>query len=440
MKKRALAIVLVLILSISMMNISVSAGYTPPFQVTSNAVYLVNLDSGKVLYEKNAETELYPASTTKVMTAIVALEHIKDLDKETATAKPYIIEQTYGSIAGYLRGEVATLRDLMHALLIQSANDAAAIIADYVGDGSIDYFVEMMNEKAREIGCTKTTFKNPHGLFDEGHISTAKDMALIFEYAMSIPLFVEISEKTSYMLDDTNKREAQALTPTNKMKLKNHSDYYQYLKAGKTGYLPECGRNFVSVAQKDGYTYLCSVMGAPAVDEDGKSLSKNYSFADTRKLYDWAFSSFDIKTLLDATQPIAEVPLILSSEKDYIILRPETDFVALVPNEIDEASIQKKLNKPERVKAPVSINEVVGTVDLMLAGEVIGTVNLISTEQTKRNEWLYRIYWFKNTAKTKSFKIATILICLVLIFLLVMLIMRANRPRKRSIYSNRRYR
>ncbi|MBQ4100440.1 MAG: D-alanyl-D-alanine carboxypeptidase, partial [Oscillospiraceae bacterium] len=408
MNKRLLAIVLCLILSISMMSVSVSAEYTPPFQVTANAVYMVNLDSGEVLYSKNAETEIYPASTTKVMTAIVALEHIKDLDKETAVAKPYIIEQTYGSTAGYLRNEVATLRDLMNALLIQSANDAASIIADYVGDGSIDYFIEMMNEKAREIGCTKTTFKNPHGLFDEGHVSTAKDMALIFEYAMNMPVFGEIMATTSYMLAETNKREAQALTPTNKMKLKNHSDYYEYLKAGKTGYLPECGRNFVSVAQKDGFTYLCSVMGTSAVDEDGKSLTKNYAFSDTRKLYDWAFSSFDIKTLLESDQPITEVPLILSSDKDYIILKPETDFVALVPNEIDEASIQKKFNKPERVKAPVSTGEVIGTVDLMLAGEVIGTVNLVSTEQARRNEWLYRIYWFKNTAKTKPFKIGTI--------------------------------
>ncbi|HLS52547.1 MAG TPA: serine hydrolase, partial [Tissierellaceae bacterium] len=175
---------------------------------------LIDYDSGRILYEKNAHKKLYPASTTKMMTAILTLEHGKMDDM--VTIDPEIIGMTEGSHIALDYDEVMSVEDLLHALMIASANDAAAALGKYVA-GSIDGFVKMMNDKARELGATNTNFTNPSGLHDDNHYSTAYDLYLIARYAMENKSFRELVKKSSYTIGPTNKKsEPRLLHTTNR--------------------------------------------------------------------------------------------------------------------------------------------------------------------------------------------------------------------------------
>ena len=193
-----------------------AAAYEPDFEPVSQGVILVNLDTEAVVYEKNADLRLEPASTTKIMTYIIAAEHISDLEGTMITAKKEVLDRLDGtgsSTMGLQDDETLSAMDLLHGLMIRSGNDASLVLADYVCNGDINQFVEMMNQKAQELGCQDTHFTNPHGLHDENHYTTARDLYLITKYAMTLPNFMEISSKVSYVLPATNKQETAASPP-----------------------------------------------------------------------------------------------------------------------------------------------------------------------------------------------------------------------------------
>ena len=158
---------------------------------------------------------------------------------------------------------------LLHGLMIRSGNDASLVLADYVCNGDINQFVEMMNQKAQELGCQDTHFTNPHGLHDENHYTTARDLYLITKYAMTLPNFMEISSKVSYVLPATNKQETRRITTTNHLINQNAEGnyYYMYAKGIKTGAHDQAGYCLVSTAIRNGYSYMCVALGAPSVDE-----------------------------------------------------------------------------------------------------------------------------------------------------------------------------
>ena len=210
---------------------------------------------------------------------------------------------------------------------MQSANEAALIIADHIA-GGIDEFVDMMNAKAEELGLTGTHYLNPHGLHEDGHYTTAADVYTLTKYAMQYPEFCEIVAASRYQVPATNNHAPRILVTTNRMMDRVNGGKYYYgavngspiIQGIKTGYTSEAGRNLVSLAKKDGSSFLCIVMGAPAEDENGRTLTENYSFVDAINLFDWAYNDFSYKEILSDEAPIAEIGLELAKDKDLSLI------------------------------------------------------------------------------------------------------------------------
>lgn len=405
--------------------------YAPDEELLTQGIYMVNLDTNTVVYEKSPNEKMYPASLTKIMTAIIAIENC-DLQEE-ATAPSYIYDEFVGinvSHANIQAGETLTIENLLYAMLMQSANEAAKIIADHVGGGSIDTFVEMMNNKAKELGANNTHFVNPHGLFDEQQYTTPYDMYLITKYAMGLDGFMDYVTTLTKEIGPTNLKDSLVVSNRISMMQSSSPYYYEPLRGIKTGTLVESGRCFISTATLDGYTYLLVMMGSPYVDENGDELATNYAFTEAKTLYEWAFSSFRVKTLVQLNQSYTEVPVNLGKDKDLVQAVAAEDFSYLLMDEIEVSSIVTTPQVMESIDAPVREGDQLGTLQIMLAGEQIGTVPLVAGDSVELDPLQ------ANLAKVKEFfssfivkfVFLTILIFLIL-YITVMVIRNYNKKR-----------
>lgn len=405
--------------------------YEPDDEPLTKGVYMVNLDTNTVVYEKSPHEKMYPASLTKIMTAIIAIENC-DLQEE-ATSPAYIYDEFVGinvSHANIQAGETLTIENLLYAMLMQSANEAAKIIADHVGGGSIDTFVEMMNAKAKELGANNTHFANPHGLFHEEQYTTPYDMYLITKYAMGLDGFMEYVTTLTKEIGPTNLKDSLLVSNRISMMQSSSPYYYEPLKGIKTGTLVESGRCFVSTATLDGYTYLLVMMGAPYVDENGNVLETNYAFTEAKALYEWAFSSFRVKTLVQVNEPHGEVKVRLGKDKEAISAVSSENFTFLLMDEIEVSSIVKTPRLQESIDAPVRKGDKLGTLQILLAGEQIGTVPLVAAESVELDpvqEYLDKVKNFFDSFAAK-FILLTVIIFLVL-YITVMIIRNYNRKR-----------
>lgn len=410
-------------------NNTVEAAYKLPFEPNSKAIYMVNTDTDTVVYEKNAHETIIPASLTKIMTAIIAIEKVPDLEGTVVTAPAYLYDEFYGlnvSTADIRQGEQVRMIDLLYAMMLQSACEASSIIADYIGEGSIAQFVDMMNQKAKEIGAKNTVFKNPHGLYADGQVTTAYDLYLITKYALQLPIFEKIATTATYQMPATNKHsQPRYVIHTNLMlsKSRGGSYYYPYAKGIKTGSLPEVGKNLISMASKDGYNYLLITLGAPDKDENGKPLGKNGAFEDAINLYKWAFSSFKQQTIINEGEVIDEVKVALSSQQDYVSLLAKNEVTALLPKDVDVTAIQKITTLAQNVRAPIKKGDVLGKVDLKLNDEVIETVDLVAYQDLDRDIWLYSLDLVKRFLKNT---VVQILLGVLLILILIYLVLKAR--------------
>lgn len=425
-----------LLLAVFIVSVSAApafADYDPGFPVDADAVYLINLDTGKVLYEKNADKKIYPASTTKIMTAIVVLENITDLDGPQIELKLYIqnaLSGTGASLAGILRGDTFTPRELLYAALLPSGNEAAMMLADYVGDGSIDYFCELMNDKAAEIGAVNTHFSNPDGLHDSDLYTTAYDLYLITKYALENETFNEIISTPYYYGGEDKNGNPLHWNTTNKM-MSGGDYYYPAVIGGKTGTTDEAGRCLVSIAEHGGYTYLLVLMGAPQYDSSGARLERNAAFDESRKLYDWVFSSFANKTLIEKGVGVGEVPLKLGQNgKDYLLIKSGDVFTDLLPNEIEASSITYELDLPPIVQAPIQEGDEIGTIRLMLAGEEIGRVPAVAAESADASLIATLIDSFMRLFRSFGAKFIVVFILLTILTYITITILR-NRNKNR---------
>lgn len=252
----------------------------------SKSCILVECSTNKVAYEKNSDTIMYPASTTKVLTAILAIENCNLSDTVTITNE-MISKVPSGYTTAYLKpGEQVTVEELLNCLLIPSANDAGFALAIHIS-GSVDKFSELMNEKAKEIGCTNTHFTNPSGIHDNNHYSTAKDMAVIGLYALNYPQITNICAKTSYILHE-GKYNQRNFETTNTLMKNSENNYYEYATGLKTGFTAPAGSCIIATAQKDEMKFLVVVLNAPE-PENGTS----YRDIDCKTLFEYGFKNFE---------------------------------------------------------------------------------------------------------------------------------------------------
>lgn len=263
-------------------------------EIVGQSAFLLEANSGMVLYTKNENETRYPASITKIVTSLVVLEHCDNLQEDVTFSHAAVTDiEDGGHHWDYKEGEILTVEQCLYAFLLESVNECGYALAEHVA-GSVSAFADMMNEKAAEVGCTNTHFNNPHGLNDESHTTTAHDMGLLFWAALQNEDFYRIDSATSYTIPAAEGRTAgHQLTMHHKMMLSGSEYYYDGVKAGKTGYTSVAKNTLLTYAERDGMQLVCVVMKS-----DGGGVIYN----DTKKLLDYGFDNFRMKDLTAVSQ------------------------------------------------------------------------------------------------------------------------------------------
>lgn len=420
----ALIILLCSVLSVS----AISFDYSEPLE--SETVLLVNMDTGIPVLEKNADQVRYPASLTKIMTYIVAYENIEDVYNTRVEVRQEVLNPLLGtgsSMSGldYKVGEKMTVIDLLYSMMVNSGNDAALVLADYVGKGDTDKFVEMMNAKALELGCTNTHFANPHGLHDPEHYTTARDLYTITTYALALPLFAEITNTATYYCEGDD----YPLVTTNYMIDINRGGdyYYTYAKGVKTGTTDEAGRCLVTTGIADGYAYMCICMGAPYENSD-----HNGAMTDAKGLLRWALTKLELARTLVTETPGCEVNVNFSNDTDTILLYPVENVYSILPKERNEEDVKLVCDAPESVDAPVKKGDVIGTVTVYYKDEPLKTVDLAAGEDIEKSDITYTVHVFKSVLNSWQFWIAiVIVVVLIVIYIALISHIKAKNKRRR---------
>lgn len=402
------------------------------FDTNTESLYLVNMDTNTPIYDKNANKKTAPGAITKIMTYIIVSEQIEDFENTKITVKQDVINLLLGSgsaLSGMKDGEEVTVMQLLYCLMVSAGNDAALILADYIGNGDINKFVDMMNDKASELGCTNTNFANPHGLYDENNYSTAEDIYKIANYALSLPYFNEIvNTKFKYVFDDN-----RYIVTTNYMIDRNRGGeyYYKYasgIKAGSDG--NKSGYCVVSTAEKNGYSYMCIALGADTTDSEGNTLP-NEAMLESAELYEWAFKELDIRSLINTKNSLCEISVELAWNKDTLLLLPENGFSMLLPSYINSSSVDYVVNAPESVKAPIKEGDVLGTVTLKYGDEELTVINLIASETIEKSNLLYCKEYFMNIVTSVWFTLIVGLAILIIIAYVIIAAIYNRRNRNK---------
>lgn len=344
------------IAAISIMVAATSAVPAALPNVKGTAAVLMDIDTGAVLYSKNAHARLPNASTTKIMTAILIIEHCKMTDRVKASKNAS--ETPYTSL--HLKpGETIAVKDLLMGLMVRSANDAAVAAAEHIA-GSTAKFADMMNRKAREIGCTDTHFVTPNGLYDPGHYSSAYDLCLMARYAMRYPEFNEAVRTRKYCLDSRsiNKEDLWVFS---------HSPFlrrYPGADGVKSGYTREAGRCYVGSATRDGWRLVSAVLGSPNASDD------------TIAMMNYGFGGFVRRTVVTANEKCGDAPVV-GGWRASVSARAAKDLKAPVPKSGGRITTRALFS---RVEAPIARGDKVGKLKAFVDGNEVATVDLVASE------------------------------------------------------------
>lgn len=405
-------------------------------------VYMVSLDNGTVICDVNSEKRASPASMTKIVTAILTIENCPDLDKVIVVPSYCIrlLDGTNSSTAGILVNEELTVRELLYCLLVYSANDAANILADYIGGGDIETFIEKMNAFVKLLGCENTHFDNAHGLDSETHYTTARDLATIYTYCLQNSLFCEIAGTFTKEIPATNKyHSTRYLRNTNSLINPGIPDYYcEYVKNGKTGTTDDAGRCVISSASYDGYNYLLVVMNAKFYDYDNDGVNENMAFVVSKQIYEWAYKNLRIREVANPAVYVGEAEVRLAKDYDYVSLVPENSVSALVPTGVGADNVLIEIYDDQTlstVDAPVNKGDVLGKAAIKYAGQTVAEVNLVAAFDVQRSPVKYAGDIILKTVNTTVFKIVAAAVFLVILplFLILFIVLPAKRRKKKNV-------
>lgn len=412
LKKKIFILFFVIII---LLNIS-STVRAEEIDINSEAGLLVEVSTGKILYEKNADKIMYPASTTKILTAILVLENCELSDMVTVSQNA-ISNIPSGYVTCNLHvGEEISVNDLLYALMLPSANDAAFALAEHVG-GSVENFSDMMNEKAKEIGCTNTHFVNPNGIHDDNHYTTAHDLYLMANYAMKNETFRTIVSKTEYVLPATNMHsQADRIMYNSNELLNNNSKNYYYENAIgiKTGTTSKAGSCLVAESSKNNMELISVTLNG------GTTNGLNDRFTDSKKLFDYGYENYDFDNITEKNATISTTE-IENGTKDTknLSLVAENDISVLYNINLDLSTITPEITLNENLLAPISEGEIVGTAKYNVDG-IEYTTNLLAGS---------------NVEKKLDISII-ILICGILLLFISVRILRKNKKHR----NKRKYR
>ena len=418
------------------------------FNVDAKAAILIDSDSGKVLYEKNADEQCYPASTTKIMTALLAFEAIDrgelSMD-QVITVKQEALDSITDPEAStiYLAaGEEVPVKDLLYSIMLPSANDAANVMAVVVS-GDVDTFVEKMNSRAKELGCTGTHFANPNGLHDDDHYTTARDMALIAMECMKHEQFRKMASTGEYAMPATNYSQPRDLYTTDYMIRPGSGFYYEYANGIKTGYTSSAGHCLISsatryfneegaavatddVSEDEDYTvrnYIAVVMFA----DDGAD-GQNTAFDKNMAMLEHAFNDFMDQKMLEKNYVLRQVPVTLSEDGEYCHLKTSNDVIGFAEKNADMKEVTWEVEAPEELEAPVVKGEKYGVATVYYKGEEIGTVDLVASEDLSFSQSLYMKQQISNFFASVYGKVAIGLVVALILAIIVLINLKTRKP------------
>lgn len=341
-------------------DLEVVNSHDPP-KIEAEAAIVMDAATGRVLYDKNAYSKRSIASTTKIMTAILAIEH-GNLDELVTVSKR--AAAIGGSTIHLKAGEKLSLRDLLYGLMLNSGNDAAIAIAEHIG-GTVEDFAGMMTKKARELGAKNTNFKTPHGLDTPEHYSTAYDLALITRYALQNEVFNEIV-RTQYA-----QIPGRSLHNTNEM-----LDLYTGADGVKTGYTGQAGRCLVTSATRGGFRVISVVLNCSSRASRANS---------SKKILDYAFDNYKMYTLVKINDVLARIPVIKGVRKDVPILPTEEIHFPLRYDEVE--NLKARIDLPDKLHAPIDSGIEVGKIEYIAKGKVIAETALKTGAGVRRKEF-----------------------------------------------------
>ena len=408
--------------------------------IKSEAYFLMNVDTDSVIFSKNADKPLKCASLVKIATALVVIENCEDLDAVVTVTESAIapLKYLYSASADLKVGEQITVRNLLYCMMLKNANDAANVLAEYVG-GTIENFVDMMNNRAAEIGCTNTNFTNAHGLDEAGEYTTAYDMYLLTRKSLEYSVLSDMSRVLDYTVPATNLSGERKLNTTFDMIEEGSRYFYTYARGYKCGMTDEAQRCASFVASKDAHTYIGVILGCPNADTDNCGYKDNTALYEARRMLRWAFINLSMTVLAETNSPLVTVPVSLSLDADHIKLVPEKQIQALVLDTVTPESLEYIYDLPEELQAPVAKGQVVGTVEIRYAENTIAKVNLVAGENLSRNGVMYLGHIFKTVFLSPVFLIILAIVVTGVVVYVVRIYsnhkkkMKADRKRLREI-------
>ena len=404
-------------------------------EISAQSAILVDVKTGTILFDKTKDEKKFPASTTKIMTALLTLENCKNLEDKVKMSHNaiYSIEPGSSHIA-MNEGETLTVEQSLYGLLLASANEVANALAEYVS-GNINDFCKLMNERAKKLGCKNTNFVNAHGFHNENHYTSAYDLYLIMKAAIQYEEFNKIISTKRYDIPPTEKQpETRILYNTNKM-IQNGKYFNENVVGGKTGYTDEAGHTLVTYAKKNDMQLISVVMGE----------ENSNAYLDTTKLLDYGFSRFRNVELLKASDYqknciVTQKYKNKSIDIDTVNIYPEKDIILNLPDSINKNDLTLTSNLPEKILAPIDKNKTIGKISVKYKNQVIDKINLFPEEninaldekviaKINRNQILHKIFFV-------SIKILSYIALFVGIIILIAILIRKfnirrNKKRKR---------
>ncbi|MEG2000416.1 MAG: D-alanyl-D-alanine carboxypeptidase family protein [Evtepia sp.] len=391
-----------------------------PMEVAATAALLVDADHNEVLFEQNAHKKCFPASTTKVMTALLVMEAIEkgQFTPDTiVTVKQSALEDITAdsSTQNIKHGEQLTVRELLYCLLCASANESANILAETVSPTIAD-FVALMNTRAAELGAENTHFMNTHGLHHENHYSTAYDLYLITQQAMTHPLFREIVSTDQHTVPATNLSGERLIFSTNALLSGRKFPGYTYPAAIgiKTGSTPEAGYCLISAAKEKERTFIAVVLGAENPTDPQGNIQR-MQFSESSRLLKWGFQNFERKTILSPDSMMREIPVSLAKGVKYIVVKPVANIEATLLKDTDLTDLETKVTfTSETVEAPIKEGQVLGTVTASCGGTDYGTVDLVAVNDVPRSSFRFLLSRLGNLLNSVPARIVLVLLAGIL--------------------------
>ena len=429
-RRRALSLFCVTVLLLQLWPSVTAHAASAPVIMKTKYAYLYNITHDKVLYSSGATQTTYPASTVKIMTALVAIEMYTQNWNTEILITSSMLRNVSGNRIGLRQGEIVTFRDLINCMIIGGANDCAQALA-YTIAGGTDAFVELMNQKAAQLGMTHTTYTNVTGMHDEKMVTTLEDVVLLALYAYRNLTFRSISGTYKYEMSPTNKT-------TNSRKIYSRNpfltSYYNtlYYASDVTGMnvgsTSEAGYAAVITAEHDGTAYLAIAMGSSS---DGDTI---YALTSVRAMLDWAYGNFKYIRVISGTTVICDIPVKMSGGTDHVALMPEDNVDVFMEGDIDPEKDIKRTPTLlyDSLTAPVEIGQVVGFLTLSYEDEIVATVNLVVKSDIARSETLYLFSLFSEFFSSRLFRILVIAVILAALFYVLYIARKQYRQKERE--------